>query len=49
VSVQRKVYAADRKLMREDDFRSRYIPEGPTTIYGPGRTPPGPYFVIPPV
>jgi vancomycin resistance protein YoaR len=49
VSVQRKVYAADGKLMRENDFRSRYIPEGPTTIYGPGRTPPGPYFVIPPV
>jgi vancomycin resistance protein YoaR len=49
VTVHRKVYRADGGLLRSDDFRSRYIPEGPTQIYGPGRTPPGPYFVIPPV
>jgi len=47
VTVHRKVYRADGRLLRTDDFRSRYIPEGPTQIYGPGRTPPGPYFVIP--
>src|SRR4051812_21077588 len=49
VSVHRNVFDAGGKLVREDEFRSRYIPEGPTTVYGPGRTPPGPYFVIPPV
>ena len=49
VAVRRKVYRADGTLLRSDDFRSRYIPEGPTKIYGPGATPPGPYFVIPPV
>ena len=49
VAVRRNVYRADGTLLRSDDFRSRYIPEGPTKIYGPGATPPGPYFVIPPV
>jgi len=49
VAVRRKVYRADGTLLRSDDFRSRYIPEGPTKIYGPGATPPGRYFVIPPV
>src|SRR5829696_2669013 len=49
VTVHRKVYRADGGVLRSDDFRSRYIPEGPTKIYGPGATPPGPYFVIPPV
>jgi vancomycin resistance protein YoaR len=47
VTVWRKVYTPDGKLLRENTFLSRYVPEGPTTIYGPGRTPPGPYYVIP--
>jgi vancomycin resistance protein YoaR len=47
VTVSRKVYRADGTLLRADEFRSRYIPEGPTKVYGPGRKPPGPYFVIP--
>jgi hypothetical protein len=34
-------------LVREDSFTSSYIAVGPTRIYGPGRTIPGPYFVIP--
>jgi vancomycin resistance protein YoaR len=49
VTVKRKVYAANGNLLRADEFKSRYIPEGPTTVYGPGKTPPGPYFVIPSV
>ncbi len=47
VTVDRKVYAADGKLIRADSFRSHYIPDSSTTVYGPGRTPPGPYFVLP--
>ena len=47
VNVHRKVYE-DGKLIREDDFFTRYVPENPTAIYGPGRTPPGPYFTLPP-
>jgi hypothetical protein len=47
VSVRRQVYDAHGKLIREGVFLSRYIPEGPTTVYGPGVTPPGPYYVIP--
>ena len=35
------------KVLRKDSFASRYVPDGPTTVYGPGRTPPGPYFVLP--
>ena len=27
-------------------FKSHYIPDSPTTVYGPGKTPPGPYIVI---
>ncbi len=46
VSVHRKVYEHG-KLLREDDFFTRYKPENPTAIYGPGRTPPGPYFYLP--
>ena len=46
VNVHRKVYERG-KLIREDDFFSRYVPENPTAIYGPGRTPPGPYFTLP--
>ena len=47
VTVTRKVYTAAGKLLRRDVFLSRYVPEGPTTIYGPGTTPPGPYYVLP--
>jgi vancomycin resistance protein YoaR len=46
VTVERTVYERG-KLLRKGIFTSRYIPEGPTYIYGPGRTPPGPYFVLP--
>lgn len=47
VAVERKVYTADGSLLRSDTFRSRYIPDSPTTVYGPGKTPPGPYIVLP--
>ena len=47
VTVDRKVYTADGKLLRSDTFRSHYIPDSPTTVYGPGKTPPGPYIVLP--
>jgi vancomycin resistance protein YoaR len=47
ITVTRKVYDADGKLLRHDVFRSHYIPDSPTTVYGPGKTPPGPYIVIP--
>ena len=46
VSVHRKVYERGQ-LIREDDFFTRYVPQNPTAIYGPGRTPPGPYFYLP--
>jgi len=46
VTVERKVYERG-KLIREDDFFTRYKPENPTAIYGPGRTPPGEYFYLP--
>jgi vancomycin resistance protein YoaR len=47
VVVTRDVYTSTGKLLRHNIFRSRYIPDSPTAVYGPGRTPPGPYFVIP--
>ena len=47
VSVDRHVYDASGKELRHDTFTSHYIPDSPTTVYGPGRTPPGPYIVIP--
>jgi vancomycin resistance protein YoaR len=47
VTVYRKVYDANGKLTRSDAFKSHYIPDSSTTVYGPGRTPPGPYFVLP--
>jgi vancomycin resistance protein YoaR len=47
VSVDRTVYDAGGKELRHDVFRSHYIPDSPTTVYGPGRTPPGPYIVLP--
>jgi vancomycin resistance protein YoaR len=46
VNVHRKVYERGR-LIREDDFFTRYVPENATAVYGPGATPPGPYFVLP--
>jgi vancomycin resistance protein YoaR len=46
INVHRKVYE-DGKLIREDDFFTRYTPQNPTAIYGPGTTPPGPYFYLP--
>jgi vancomycin resistance protein YoaR len=47
VSVTRTVYNAHGKQLRHDVFRSHYIPDSPTTVYGPGKTPPGPYIVLP--
>jgi vancomycin resistance protein YoaR len=35
------------EVLRRDAFTSRYIAVGDTAVYGPGRTIPGPYFVIP--
>ena len=46
VTVQRTVYTHG-KVLRKDHFVSTYIPDSPTTVYGPGRRPPGPYFVLP--
>ncbi len=46
VTVARKVYDHG-KLKRRDTFTSAYIAVGPTQIYGPGRSIPGPYFVLP--
>ena len=46
VTVYRKVFERG-KLIREDSFFTRYKPENPTAIYGPGRTPPGDYFYLP--
>jgi vancomycin resistance protein YoaR len=46
VTVQRKVFEHG-KLIREDDFRTTYTPQNPTTVYGPGGHPPGPYFTLP--
>ena len=46
VTVNRKVYEHG-KLLRQDATGSAYIAVGPTAIYGPGRSIPGPYFVLP--
>ena len=46
VTVTRKVYEHG-KLLRKDATTSNYIAVGPTAIYGPGRSIPGPYFVLP--
>ncbi len=46
VTVTRKVFE-DGKLLRQDATTSNYIAVGPTAIYGPGRSIPGPYFVLP--
>ncbi|HEX4525541.1 MAG TPA: VanW family protein [Gaiellaceae bacterium] len=47
VTVDRTVYDASGKQLRHDTFKSHYIPDSPTTVYGPGKTPPGPYIVLP--
>ena len=47
VVVDRTVYAKSGKKIRSDIFKSHYIPDSPTTVYGPGATPPGPYIVLP--
>jgi vancomycin resistance protein YoaR len=47
IVVDRKVYNRRGKLLRSDVFKSHYIPDSSTTVYGPGRTPPGPYIVLP--
>ncbi|HEY0417052.1 MAG TPA: VanW family protein [Gaiellaceae bacterium] len=47
ISVWRRVYARGGKLLRKDVFKSHYIPDSPTTVYGPGVTPAGPYIVLP--
>jgi hypothetical protein len=46
VNVHRKIFERG-KLIREDDFFTRYTPENPTTVYGPGGHPPGPYITLP--
>jgi vancomycin resistance protein YoaR len=46
VNVHRKVYEHG-KLIRGDDFFTRYTPQNPTTVYGPGGKPPGPYIILP--
>jgi vancomycin resistance protein YoaR len=47
VEVTRKVYDRGGKLLRSNLFKSHYIPDSPTTVYGPGGHPPGPYIVLP--
>ena len=46
VTVSRTVRQGG-KLVRSDSVTSYYIAVGPTAIYGPGRTIPGSYFVLP--
>jgi vancomycin resistance protein YoaR len=46
VTVTRQVYEKG-KLIRKDAVTSNYVAVGPTQIYGPGRSIPGPYFVLP--
>lgn len=46
VTVTRKIYK-NGKLKRRDSFTSAYVAVRPTQIYGPGRSIPGPYFVLP--
>jgi vancomycin resistance protein YoaR len=47
VSVERTVYDTNGKELRHDTFKSHYIPDSPTTVYGPGKPPPRPYIVLP--
>jgi vancomycin resistance protein YoaR len=46
VTVTRTVREG-RRTIRKDSFTSVYVAVGPTQIYGPGRTIPGSYFVLP--
>jgi vancomycin resistance protein YoaR len=48
VTVFRKVYEGG-SLVRDDSVTSNYIAVGPTKIYGPGASIPGPYIVLPKV
>jgi vancomycin resistance protein YoaR len=47
VTVRRTVYDTGR-VLRRDAFTSKYIPVGPTHVYGPGTSPPRIDFVLPP-
>ena len=47
ITVNRTVYNRAGKVLRHNVFKSRYIPDSSTAIYGPGKRPPGPYFVLP--
>jgi vancomycin resistance protein YoaR len=47
VTVRRTVFERDQ-VLRKDAFTSRYIPVGPTLIYGPGTSPPRVDFTLPP-
>jgi vancomycin resistance protein YoaR len=47
VAVRRTVYEGG-KVLRKDAFASRYIPVGPTVVYGPGTNPPRIDFTLPP-
>lgn len=46
ITVTRKIYEHG-KLLRTDAVTSNYVAVGPTRIYGPGRSIPGPYFTLP--
>ncbi len=46
VTVSRTVFERG-KVRRKDSFTSAYVAVGPTQIYGPGSSIPGPYFVLP--
>lgn len=46
ITVFRKVFE-NGKLLRSDSFKSHYLDEGPTRVYGPGQVVPRPYIVIP--
>ena len=46
VTVARTV-SENGKVVRRDSVTSNYVAVGPTQIYGPGRSIPGPYFVLP--
>ena len=47
VTVKRTVYERGN-VLRRDAFTSRYIPVGPTLVYGPGSNPPQIDFTLPP-
>jgi vancomycin resistance protein YoaR len=47
VTVGRTVYERG-DVIRRDAFKSRYIPVGPTVVYGPGTNPPRVDFTLPP-